>query len=204
MTFLTERKWWNWWSVQSKVTHEWHQGFHLAFSFDHHALEDQLSCQKELRLPVKTTWVCHPGNRSSSLSQAIIWLQLWPSSLFKKKIFIGCAGPLLCTGFSLVVVSRGHSLLPCVGFLLWWSLLLCAQAVGARASVGAVPGLYSTGSTVVVHELTCPPAMGPSWTRDGNCVSCIVRQILYHKAPGKPLTIILIEPHERICIGSTT
>ena len=36
-------------------------------------------------------------------------------------------------GLSLVVASRGYSLLRCVGFSLWWLLLLGEQALGTQA-----------------------------------------------------------------------
>ena len=50
-------------------------------------------------------------------------------------------------GLSLVVASRGYSLLWCIGFSLLWLLLLCgAQALGAQASVVVARGLSSCGS----------------------------------------------------------
>ena len=54
---------------------------------------------------------------------------------FKKPvvlIYFGCAGSLLLHWLSLVVVSKGYSLLWCVGFSPWWLLLL--QSMGSRAS----------------------------------------------------------------------
>ena len=52
--------------------------------------------------------------------------------------------------------------LQCVGFSLWWLLLLLSTALGcltlvvaARGSVVIAPGLQSTGSIAVVHGLSC-------------------------------------------------
>ena len=42
---------------------------------------------------------------------------------------------------SLLAASAGYSSLWCSGFLLWWLLLLGAQALGTRASAVAVQGL---------------------------------------------------------------
>ena len=75
----------------------------------------------------------------------------------------------------LFVVMRG--LLTVVG----------VSCCGARAQVAAVhqlitaaQGLYSRGSVVVVHRLSCP--VGSSWTRDRTHVPCIDRWILIHCA----------------------
>ena len=51
-----------------------------------------------------------------------------------------------CIGFPLVSVSRGYSSLRCVGFSLWWLLLLQSRGSGhivvaALGSVVLVPGL---------------------------------------------------------------
>ena len=51
-------------------------------------------------------------------------------------------------GLSLVEASRDYSLLQCVGFSLWWLLLL--QSTGSRHA----------GSVVVAHGLSCSVACG--------------------------------------------
>ena len=59
-------------------------------------------------------------------------------------------------GLSLVLASRGFSSLQCVGFSLWWLLLL--QSTGSRRA-----GFGSCGtraSVVVVHRLSCSKACG--------------------------------------------
>ena len=84
-------------------------------------------------------------------------------------LFIGCTGSLLlCSGFSLVVASRGYSLVVVQGFSLWWHLLL--QSTGSMCvgfsschtlgSVVVAPGLQSLGSIVVAHALSCSEACG--------------------------------------------
>ena len=77
-------------------------------------------------------------------------------------------GLCCCTGFSLVVASGGHSWLQGVGFSSRWLLLL--QSTDSRVhrprylwhlgSVVAVPGLQSSGSTVVAHGLSCSSGCG--------------------------------------------
>ena len=72
----------------------------------------------------------------------------------------------IAAGFSLVVASRGCSLLWCAGFSLWWLLLL--QSTGSRQRVSVVAhGLSSCSSQaldhcsiVVAHELSCSVAGG--------------------------------------------
>ena len=88
---------------------------------------------------------------------------------------------------NIIFVCAG-SLLLCVGFSLQWLLLL--QSTDSRAhglqhlqllgSVLVAPGLL--GSVVVMHELSCSWHVGSSPIRDGTLVSCIGRQILYHRA----------------------
>ena len=70
--------------------------------------------------------------------------------------------------FSLVVGSRGYSLLQCVGFSLQWLLLLQSMGAGARGLQGlrymgsgvAAPGLQSTGLVTVAHGCRCSMACG--------------------------------------------
>ena len=56
---------------------------------------------------------------------------------------------------SLVAVSRGDSSLWCVGFSLWWLLLLWSMDLRHVGSVVVAQRLWSTGSVVVVHGLSC-------------------------------------------------
>ena len=71
-------------------------------------------------------------------------------------------------GLSLAAASRGYSSLQCAGFSLRWLLLLrstgCRRAdsssCGAWVSVVVARGLWSTGSVVVAHGLSCSAACG--------------------------------------------
>ena len=138
--------------------------------------------------------------------------------IFVKKIFIGCAGPLLLHRLSLVVVSRGYSLLQCLGFSLRWSLLL--WSTGSRSK-----GFSRCSSWALQHRLNSCGAWaylfpsiwdlpGPGmetmslWDLPGPGMETMSPafsgRFFTIKPSGKPLTIILIEPHERICIESTT
>ena len=75
-----------------------------------------------------------------------------------------------CTGYSLVAV---HGLLIAAASL--------AQALKCMGSAVLAPGLWSTGSVVVMHGLGCSPRhVGFSQTRDGTHVSSVRTQILYH------------------------
>ena len=56
---------------------------------------------------------------------------------------------------SLVAVSRGDSSLWCVGFSLWWLLLLWSMDLRHVGSVVVAQRLWSTGSVVVVQRLSC-------------------------------------------------
>ena len=67
-----------------------------------------------------------------------------------------------------MLASGGYSPLQCMGFSLWWLLLL--QDTGSRArrlqslwpvgSIVVAPRLQSTGSVVVVHGVSCSEACG--------------------------------------------
>ena len=102
---------------------------------------------------------------------AVILRHLKSTFLFSKNylsICIGCAGSLHCSGFSLVAESR----------------LLIAVASLVAEHRPQVLGLQQQllGSVVVMHELSCSWHVGSSPIRDGTLVSCIGRQILYHRA----------------------
>ena len=81
------------------------------------------------------------------------------------------------------MASGGYSLLRCVGFLLWWLLLLRSTGskhMGFRSCNAWAQWLRQTG-------LVAPWHMGSSRTRDWTSVPCVARQILNHwtteKAP---------------------
>lgn len=94
----------------------------------------------------------------------------WASAVPSQALFLGggCAGSLLLHRFALVAVSGAHSLVVVSAFSLQQLLLL--WSVGPRAprlqwwqSVGSVavaPRLCSTGSVVVVHNLSSSEARG--------------------------------------------
>ena len=74
---------------------------------------------------------------------------------------LGCTGSSL---LSLVVVSRGHSLVVVLGLLI------------AVASLVSAPELQGAGPVVAEHRLSC--SAGSSWTRDGTHVPYTGRWIL--------------------------
>ena len=83
-----------------------------------------------------------------------------------------------CVGFSLVVPSRSYSLVA-----VWASHWRHLIAEGARASAVVVHGLSSCGTVA----LAAPSHVGSSRTRDGTCISCTGRRILYHWATREAL-----------------
>ena len=102
--------------------------------------------------------------------------------------FAGCAGCSLLWGFFLAVASS-YSLFcsarasNCGGFSCKQGLqgTQASAAVAHGLAVVAVPGLYSTGSTVVEHGLSNSPK-----TRDWTHVSCTGRRFFTNEPPGKP------------------
>ena len=103
-------------------------------------------------------------------------------------------------GLSLVVASRGYSLLQCAGFSLWWLLLL--QSMGSRHAGFSSCGMWAqqlwlTGSRAQAQQLwrtglVAPQHVGSSRTRVRTRVPCIGRQILNHCATREALSSSLL------------
>ena len=105
--------------------------------------------------PVGKEWLLCP--KAYRRSESLYFLIL-PFYLF----IFGCAGLRRCAGFSLVVASRGYSLVAVSSFLTAVAALveklLEDGPSGARASAAGAPGLVSTGSIVAAHRLSCSVA----------------------------------------------
>ena len=107
-------------------------------------------------------------------------------------------------GLSLVVASRGYSSLQCVGFSLWWLLLL--QSTGSRrvgfSSCGTQPQLlWLVGSRAQAQQLwhmglVALRHLGSSWTRARTGIPCIGRRILNHCATREAQYML----YDSICI----
>lgn len=71
-----------------------------------------------------------------------------------------CWGSIAACGLSLVAVNGGYSSLGCVGFSLLW--LLSLQSTGSRCTdfSSCALRLWSTGSVVAVHGVSCFRAFG--------------------------------------------
>ena len=97
--------------------------------------------------------------------------------LFKFCFFIvGCPESLLLpAGFSLAVASRGYSQVAGLGLLNAVASLSEHRLGCSWASAVAAHGRSSCGTRAAQH-------VDSSRTRDGTRVSCIGRQILYHRA----------------------
>ena len=85
-----------------------------------------------------------------------------------------------CTGFSLVVASRGYSLAAVCELLTVVASLLLSKLSGRQASVVAAPRLQSTGSIVWRMGSVALQHVESFRIRDRTCVSCTGRWILYH------------------------
>ena len=88
--------------------------------------------------------------------------------------------------FSLVVVSRGYSVVAVLGLLIAVASLVStgSRHLGFRDCSAWLQwlqflGSESTGSKVVVQGLSCYIARR-TWTRDQTCASCIAKWTLYH------------------------
>ena len=121
-----------------------------------------------------------------------LFVHLWPTC---DGIFLNCLfylfmtalGLCCCAGSSLVVASRGYS----VAVVAWLLLFTGFRAHGPQelrhvGSAVVTPGLWSSGSPVVVHGFSCSEACGIFPVRDWTHVSCIGRWILYTEPPVKP------------------
>ena len=107
------------------------------------------------------------------------------TSYFFKKLFIfGCGGSLLLHGLFSGRSEQGLLFTAVQGLLIAVAYPVAEhRLLGLRASVAAARGLSSWG--VQAQQLwptgsAAPWHVGSFQTRDGTCVSCIGRQILYH------------------------
>ena len=98
----------------------------------------------------------------------------------------GCAGLRRCAGFSLVVASRGYSLVAVYSFLTAVAALveklLEDGPSGARASAAVAPGLEGTGSIVAAHRLRCSVACAISPDQGSNLY------LLHWQAASSPIS----------------
>ena len=86
-------------------------------------------------------------------------------------------------GLSLIEVSGGCSSLPCVGFSLWWLLLLWStgsRCTGFSSCSTQAQQLWLAGSRAQAQQLwhmglVAPRHVGSSLTRDGTHIPCIGR-----------------------------
>ena len=53
-----------------------------------------------------------------------------------------------------------------------------ASVVVVHGPLVVASGLWSLGSVVVAHELSCPWHVESSWTRDPTCVPCIIMSVV--------------------------
>ena len=87
-----------------------------------------------------------------SLSSSGLFCGLRPICLFIIYLFMAAMGLGAARRLSLVVASGVYSLLRCMGFSLWWLLLL--WSTGSR--VWRLQELWHVGSVPVAHRLSCP------------------------------------------------
>ena len=113
----------------------------------------------------------------------ILFIYFWPHWVF-----------IAVHGLSLVAASRGHSSLRYMGFSLQWLLLLRSTGSRCAGSVVVARGLYSAGSVVVVHRLSCSMACGIFPDQGSNLCRTSNRALaggfLTTAPPGKPWLFI--------------
>ena len=135
-----------------------------------------------------------PGKSLSSISYLTIihWTNkqfffFFTFFFFNFNFIFGCVGSSLpYMGFSLVVASGGYYTLQCMGFSLWWLLLL--QSTGSRHAGFSSCSTWAQqlwlvgfrGQTQWCMGLVALWHVGSSRTRNRTCVPCIGRQILNH------------------------
>ena len=95
-------------------------------------------------------------------------------------------------GFSLVEASRGYSLVAVHGALPVGVSLV--SSMGSRA--GGLTSLWPAGSGALAQQLRPTGLLvlqhvGSPQSRDGSCVSCLSRRILYPSQQGGPRRTIL-------------
>ena len=73
-----------------------------------------------------------------------------------------------------------------------WALGRQASAAAAHGRSSSARGLWSTGSAVVPHELSCSTARWIFPDRGLNRVCCIGRWILCHRAPTKAHALVVL------------
>ena len=134
----------------------------------------------------------------------IIWLLFTSIFLFKKNYFIylfifGCAGSPSLHRLSLVVASRGCSLVVVDGLLISAASLAERGLSGTRTSVVAARGLSTCGSQTRTQAQWPWPRgsaalwhVGSSWIRDPAQVPCVGRRILYHWAAREAPTSVFL------------
>ena len=103
---------------------------------------------------------------------------------------------------SLLVVSRGYSSLQCMGFSLWWLLLLPSmgsRCMGFSSCGRGAQQLWHLGCRVQAQQLwhpgfVAPQYVGSSWTRARARVLCVGRWTLNHCATREvlPLSFLIL------------
>ena len=77
--------------------------------------------------------------------------------MYLRKFIFGSTGSSCYLGFSLVAANRGYSLVAALGLRLLRSTGFSSSAVGLAV---VFPGLWSTGSVVSGHEISCSAVYG--------------------------------------------
>ena len=101
--------------------------------------------------------------------------------MFFNLFILGCVGSSLLRGLSLVAVSGGYSSLWCMGFSLWWLLLL--QSTGSRHT--GFSSCSMRAQQLWCMGLVAPQHVWSSRTRDRTRDPCIGRWILNDCATGE-------------------
>ena len=90
-----------------------------------------LSWRRSVRGPLLNPHWLHPPQRREMICLSFKDKMVSLPVFLYIHLFLAVLGLHCCTGFSLVAASGGYSSWRCVGFSLWWLLLL--QTTGSRA-----------------------------------------------------------------------
>ena len=72
------------------------------------------------------------------------------------------------------------------------------QALGQVGSVAAAPGLWSTGSVIVAHGLSCSEAFEIFLDQGSNPYPALAGGFFTVESPGKPLVFLSLRGYTRI------
>ena len=117
-------------------------------------------------------------------------LDIFKNNFLNNSFVLAVLGLLCCMGFFLQLWRVGSTLC-CSARVSHCSGFSCCGAWGLKHMGSASCGSWALpqAQQLWLKGLVALQPVRSSWTRDGNCVSCLGRQILYHRATREALDI---------------